>query len=352
MINVLFIIPTDKIGGAERVTSNYANLLASNDKYNVHILYVSPSGGVSFNHPGSVHITSIKARRFVFTFFKLYKLVKEKKIDIIFSSLIRSSFLFSIIKNIQSLKLIIRQPTSIKALGREKNGDFWLALCKYSFYKCDSLIVQSKGMSNEVRELCPSLVHKIYELENLIDTEYITKSAQDEFDLFDDNNYYDIVYIGRISREKGLDRLLKSLSIINMDSVRLWVCGGFVDSKFEAEIKDYVREYKLTNNVEFCGFQDNPYKFIFNADLLVIPSRREGFPNVMLESFVLKTPVVITNCAPSLSDYINKYKAGIIVDNKENPQLLAEAIKKVKEIEYEIEYIQDDVENKVFDLFK
>src|SRR5207245_6286319 len=62
------------------------------------------------------------------------------------------------------------------------------------------------------------------------------------------------------------------------------------------------RELHLESCVRFVGLRRNPYPFIKHADLLVLPSRNEAFPNVVLEAIALGTPVVATNCTPALSE--------------------------------------------------
>jgi len=52
----------------------------------------------------------------------------------------------------------------------------------------------------------------------------------------------------------------------------------------------------VSESVVLAGFQDNPYPYIRHADVLVLQSRHEGLPNVVLEALALRTPVVTTDC--------------------------------------------------------
>jgi len=57
-----------------------------------------------------------------------------------------------------------------------------------------------------------------------------------------------------------------------------------------------IKQRDLEDRVEILGFQQNPYKYIKNAKLLVLSSDREGLPTVVIESLILGTPVVSTDC--------------------------------------------------------
>ncbi len=67
-------------------------------------------------------------------------------------------------------------------------------------------------------------------------------------------------------------------------------------AKYNTKLKDMIRERGLDDKVVILGFQQNPYKYIKNAKLLVLSSDREGLPTVVIESLILKTPVVSTDC--------------------------------------------------------
>jgi len=65
-----------------------------------------------------------------------------------------------------------------------------------------------------------------------------------------------------------------------------------------------IRERGLEERVVMLGFQQNPYKYIKRAKLLVLSSEREGLPTVMIESLILGTPVVATNCPTGPSEIL------------------------------------------------
>ncbi|WP_281063400.1 glycosyltransferase [Methanobacterium aggregans] len=111
----------------------------------------------------------------------------------------------------------------------------------------------------------------------------------------DDNEKF-ILYLGRINRIKGLDLLLESFSEISkdLDDVKLVIIGpndGFLD-----QLKKIVKNLKLADKVMFPGplYKENKLEAYIDADIYVLPSIYETFPNTVIESCACETPVILT----------------------------------------------------------
>ena len=72
------------------------------------------------------------------------------------------------------------------------------------------------------------------------------------------------------------------------------------------------KEKRVKEFIEFTGNKRNPYPYIANADLFVLTSDYEGYPMVVGESLILKTPVITTNYIASKEQIQNNYN-GLIV---------------------------------------
>jgi len=78
------------------------------------------------------------------------------------------------------------------------------------------------------------------------------------------------------------------------------------------------------DRVRFVGWQENPLPSMAQADVIVIPSRYEGLPNVLLEALCLAKPTIVTRCSPIVRDLA---AAGACLDVPcDNPSVLASAI--------------------------
>lgn len=105
-----------------------------------------------------------------------------------------------------------------------------------------------------------------------------------------------IVFVGNLIKEKGILELLNAFEIIqkSRNDVYLKIIGNGV---LENQVKQLILEKKLTSSVSLSGSLplNEVAHEIRNAILLVLPSYREGVPNVILESLASGTPVVATN---------------------------------------------------------
>src|SRR5699024_1749281 len=61
-------------------------------------------------------------------------------------------------------------------------------------------------------------------------------------------------------------------------------------------LNELVKQFELENDVFFLGYQENPFKYIARADIYVLPSLHEGFPNALCEAMACGKPVVSTDC--------------------------------------------------------
>jgi GalNAc-alpha-(1->4)-GalNAc-alpha-(1->3)-diNAcBac-PP-undecaprenol alpha-1,4-N-acetyl-D-galactosaminyltransferase len=112
-----------------------------------------------------------------------------------------------------------------------------------------------------------------------------------------------IIAVGRLSVEKGLDILLRAFASLspNFPSWRVCIIGDGTERQALTRLRD---ELQLAARVEFVGEVRNVELWMARAGLLVHPSRREGFPNAVLEAMGMGLPVVCADCRAGPSDLI------------------------------------------------
>lgn len=110
----------------------------------------------------------------------------------------------------------------------------------------------------------------------------------------DTNNYsYDVVYCGRLTYQKNPERLMEifKLLIKQRPTIKIAVVGSGV---YEDFVRDFIVNNSFTDNIDFLGFVENPLKIIKDSKALLMCSRFEGTPMVVIESQILGTPIVST----------------------------------------------------------
>ena len=119
-----------------------------------------------------------------------------------------------------------------------------------------------------------------------------------------------IVLVGHFRPEKGHDVLLEALVRLARRDVQVLFVGR--DDGLETSVRAHTERLGLATQVRFLGFRRDVGTVLAAADLLVMPSLREGLPVALLEACAIGTPVVATP-AGGISDVIRNGETGRLV---------------------------------------
>lgn len=134
--------------------------------------------------------------------------------------------------------------------------------------------------------------------------------------------------IGRLSPEKGVDVFLRAFARVCEAGPR--ARAAIVGDGPELERLERIAvSLKVQEHVRFCGFCETPGDYLLAADVLVLPSRSEGIPNVILEAMAMRRPVIATRVG-GVPEIIENNCHGILVAS-ESVSELAQAMITMKE---------------------
>ncbi len=134
-----------------------------------------------------------------------------------------------------------------------------------------------------------------------------------------------ILYFGRVSWKKGLDRLIKSMTLVKRGKL---VIAGNDEEGYTSKLKSLVNQYRLNEKIEFKGPQYGVHKYalLFGADVFVLPSYSENFGNTVLEAMAFGCPVIVTT-EVGLASKVEQTQAGIVINGE--PESIADAINRL-----------------------
>lgn len=141
----------------------------------------------------------------------------------------------------------------------------------------------------------------------------------------------DFVYgfVGRITKDKGIDELLFAFLELNDNSKLLLV--GDIEKDNHLDVK-LLAKAQQNSNIKFHSFVSDIERYYAAIDVLLLPSYREGFGNVVIEAGAVGTPAIVTDI-PGPTDTIDREKTALVVPVK-NPNTLAESLMKIRERDY------------------
>ncbi len=195
-----------------------------------------------------------------------------------------------------------------------------------TFKTFDKIVGVSKTVSD-------SFIEK-YGLSEKVTTKYNTNdvnkilalSEQTDDDYYKDNAAVKISTVGRLSQEKGYERLIDCCNRLAADnlSFELLIIGS---GPKELALKQKIEEYNLQNTVRLVGFKTNPYSLIKQSDLFVCSSYQEGLSTAISEAIILGVPVISTEVSGAKEVLGENNEYGVVVDN--NDDSLYEGMKKL-----------------------
>lgn len=320
-VTILFILPDLETGGAERIVTTIANHLPS-EKFEPKIMLLRKEGGYLEILKDDVEVIDLKTQRIRNGLLPILKEIRKRKPDIVFSGFGEvNAYLSMFLKFFPKTKFIARETNVVSQHVTRKEIKFF-----YNFYNnYHKIICQSDDMQQDLVENFKIKPHKLIKINNPVDFDFINEklAASEKPNAFK-NDFKNVVAIGNLSARKGFDNLLKVFSHLKHEKILLHILGNGRDREALHQLKEELR----LENVIFHGQQKNPYQFLKFADLFILSSRYEGFPNVLLEAGACGVYALANNCPGGISEIIQPGINGEIADI-ENHEAFAGKIKEI-----------------------
>jgi glycosyltransferase involved in cell wall biosynthesis len=142
-----------------------------------------------------------------------------------------------------------------------------------------------------------------------------------------DQRWPRIVGVGRLSREKGFDLLIRAFACI-APWYPDWSLQILGEGPQRAELEDLADSLGVRDNVHLPGWVERPEPALLDAGVFALPSRYEGFPNALLEAMACGLPCVAAACDSGPAEIIRDGVDGLLVP-PENVDAMADALKQL-----------------------
>ena len=324
-------------GGAERVITTLCNEL-DRSKFCPKLVLFKKEGYYLNHLKSDVEIIELNISRIRYSIFKIIPLIKKLKPEIVFTGWGEiSAFLSPLIPFFSKTKFITRETNVVSKHVTRKEILFF-----YRFYtNFHQIIAQSDDMKKDLIENFKINPSKIIKINNPVDFEMINELKDEIFEQDYNKSYIKIVSIGNLSQRKGFDLLLNVFQYLKNEPIKLTIFG---DGRDKAELLQQKSDLQL-ENVSFFGKVNNPFPFVKQADLFILSSRYEGFPNVLLEAGACGTYSLANNCPGGINEIIQEGINGEIYDIND-AEGFANKIKEILDKSYDKENIIESIESR------
>ncbi len=324
-IKVLEIIDSLGMGGAESLLKNFVLEAKKNNLFNIEIatFYSDAIFKKEIEDAGiSIWDLGLTFKFNLMGVIELVKLTKERKYNIIHVHL----FPADIFAGIASLFL----PRDIAWIfsehcvyNRRRTLKIFKILDNFTYNRYSKIVCVSKQVEFALLNWIPSNKGKTKVISNAVPIPKFLNSCSVKT--------YDILFVGRLTKQKSVEILLKAIKILKnkySKNLKIAIVG---DGELKENLNNLTVELGVNREVKFLGVRKDVKELMVSSKIFVLPSRWEGFGIVIIEAMSNMLPVIATNVG-GIPELIEDGKDGILVP-PENPKALARAISNLLENE-------------------
>lgn len=280
-MKILFILNDLEKGGIPSVVSKFANGINNNNEIVVFSL-LNNNNNFFFEKDITVIINPIKYNKILYRFLtviELNKLMKKYDFDLV---IVNGEWINSYVGTalFKYRKKIILMDHSNPTLNNQSALPF---LDKFIYKKVKKVLVLS------------NVAKKIYNDKGIKRVSVILNPIV-SYDVNNNLKENNLLYIGRLHPDKGIEFLIESFKNSNIKHCKLIVLG-------DGELKDkLLEETRDDENILFYGNVKNIQNYLDISKILIVPSQTENYPLALLESMSAGLVPIITDCLDWRSD--------------------------------------------------
>ena len=353
MKKILFCTDSLIMGGQEKVSIDYLNMLVESKKYEIFLLINEDNG-----EKGNIFSDKIPKEI-------KYKFVIDKEIISQinkYRELKKRNLIYKIFYNSYLRKRKKSYEKNIKELVSNIEYDYLIDFtCQLPVELCDNrviswihtdvnswkgkrvkelgkkiekigkLIVLNESNKKDLKKLFSTDENKIEKIYNPFDVEKIKRISLDkslmtikEKELIEDKYF---LACCRLDKLKDIDTLIESYKILkekyNIEE-KLYIIG---DGEEKERLENLVKKYNLEKDIIFLGMQKNPYVWMRNAKFFIHSSFREGLPTVIIEALITNGMVISSDCPVGPREILEEGKSGILFSMRDKEKLSEEILK-------------------------
>mgnify|MGYP000332431833 FL=1 len=314
MINnkeLIFFMPFIGGGGVEKnlfIISNFFSKKLKNiticthskkykNKFNKNIKFLTPKTKL-------LKKCSLKTK-YLFCLIILFKFLLHKKNVVVFS--FQANIYCILLCKLLGIKIIVRSNSS--------PSGWYHNFIKKFFYKkiisfANKVIVNSLEFKKQMDKRFNIDAHCIFNPLNIHEILKKSKYAKKDTFFITKKKCLKLINIGRFTDQKDQITILKAANLLkDKINFKLIIAGRGVEEK---KLKRYIKDHNLNHLVKIRNFLENPYPVMKQSDFLILSSKYEGLPNVLLEGIVLNKLIISSDCPTGPKEILSKGKGGYL----------------------------------------
>jgi len=344
-MKILCLIESLASGGAERQMTVLASLLKKRG-HEVAVWTYCPQDFYrkQLEEDGVEYRFIVKARNKFLRIPVLLKEARKWKPDAMIAYLPSVTLTACLMKmlGLKTRLLVSERNTSQKYGFRERLRFFLFNL------EADWIVTNSHSQERFIAKHYPSLIKKIRVITNYVDTDFFTPETEKDSN---EEDVLQMICVSRILPQKNVLRFIDSLAELKRRSVALKVLWyGSTEGVYARQCLEKVQKQGLSDIIEFKGVTHDVRNEYRKADVLCLPSLREGFPNVISEAMSCGLPILCSRVCDN-EEIVVEGENGLLFDPRDKNDIVEKIISFVR-LPYQERKIMGNVSRQMaLDLF-
>jgi len=281
----------------------------SPELFSVKLIVIGFEKDTAYSTTG-IDVCYLKENKVQDAFFKIYRLLKKYKPNIVFGTLTHVNQIIGLLSYLFPKMVCVTRQTYIiseakknaakqKLFVKIKNG----IIRSLAHQRVDYVICQSNDMKNDLLDAGIYNSKKLVVLNNPVSNEIQTKKE------ISFKSPIKFITVGRLKKQKGYERILTCLSKINVNFTYTIIGDG---PKKES-LFDLAEKLGISDKINHIPFSTEVYQHLSNHHIYLQGSLYEGFPNALLESLGVGTPAIVYEAPGGMNEIMVDGENGYLV---------------------------------------
>jgi len=323
----------DKIldGQLSFMNNHYEVIAISSEKE--YLIRCAKNEGVRYKH---IEMTrKITPFKDIISLYKLILFLKKEKPLIIHSHTPKAGIIAMLASKLTNIPIRLHTVAGLPLMEEKGSKKKLLEYIEKLTYRLSTFVfTNSTGLYNHILVNKYTSENKIKVIgngsSNGVDINYfspskVSQDAQIELKsaLGISQSDFTFVFVGRIVTDKGINELIEAFDNISLQKkhIKLLLVGD-QEAELDPLLKSTLQILVKNNNILSVGFQKDIRPYLAISNVLVFPSYREGFPNVIMQAGAMELPIIATDINGCNEIIINE-KNGVLIPKKNTTALEA-----------------------------
>lgn len=325
--HIAVYLPSLRGGGAERVMVTLANGFADRG-HRVDLVLAKAEGPYLAEVAANVRLVNLNSSRVLASLLPLARYLRRDRPHAMLSAMNHANIVAILARKLARVRtrLVVSEHNapsrSLRGGGMARTIRFLMRLL---YPAADVIVCVSRGIEGELKHMFGLPAEKLRTIYNPLDLDRIArlKTVPSDHPWLAPDRPSVILAAGRLTEQKDYPTLLRAFARLRRERpCRLIVLGE--GSEREALLK-LASALGIADDVDFPGFQENPFALMAACDIYVMSSAWEGLPGTLLEAMACGARVVSTDCRTGPAEILEDGKWGRLVPVG-NAEALAEAM--------------------------